>query len=319
MGMKREALAKQFEAKAGEAAGVLAALSDADWKTVTEAERWTVGVTAHHLAGALEPVAGMITAIASGRSLGEFTGKMLDEMNAIHAREHADCTRSETRALLEKGAATAAAVIRGLSDAQLARAGTVFTDAPPMSAEALIIAGLIGHIDEHVESIRKTVGAPAAAGEIVITRVLDAPRALVFKAWTEPERVMRWWGPNGFTTPVCTIDLRPGGVVHTCMRSPEGRDYWSRGVYREIVEPERIVCTDSFADAAGNVVEPAHYGMSASWPREALITVTFAGQEGTTTLTLRHEVGSAPAPECALCRQGWSESLDRLAEYLVRP
>ncbi|MCX6832633.1 MAG: SRPBCC domain-containing protein, partial [candidate division Zixibacteria bacterium] len=71
-----------------------------------------------------------------------------------------------------------------------------------------------------------------------ITRVFDAPRDLVFKAWTEPERVASWWGPNRFTMPVCKIDLRPGGVFHYCMRSPDGKDYWGKGVYREIIESE---------------------------------------------------------------------------------
>jgi uncharacterized protein YndB with AHSA1/START domain len=154
--------------------------------------------------------------------------------------------------------------------------------------------------------------------EIVITRVFNAPRDLVFKAWTEPERVMRWWGPNGFTTPFCTIDLRPGGVFHHCMRSPEGRDFWSKGVYREIVAPERIVCTDFFADEEGNPVPPTHYGMSPDWPAEALITVTFAEYEGQTKLTLQHAVGSAPASERDMCQAGWTESLDRLAEYLAK-
>jgi uncharacterized protein YndB with AHSA1/START domain len=82
--------------------------------------------------------------------------------------------------------------------------------------------------------------------ELVITRIFDAPRTLVWKTWTERERFMLWWGPKGFTTPFCKIDLRVGGVYHNCMRSPEGKDYWSTGVYREIVPIERIVCTDSF-------------------------------------------------------------------------
>ena len=77
--------------------------------------------------------------------------------------------------------------------------------------------------------------------ELVITRVVDAPRELVFQAWTEPERLMRWWGPNGFTTPSFTVDLRVGGVLHYRMRSPDGKDYWGIGVYREIVPSERIV------------------------------------------------------------------------------
>ena len=162
-----------------------------------------------------------------------------------------------------------------------------------------------------------TTSARSADREIVITRVFDA-RDLVFKAWTEPERVMRWWGPNGFTTPVCKIDLRPGGVFHNCMRSPEGQDFWSKGVYREIVEPERIVCTDFFSDEEGNLVQPAHYGMSPEWPAEALVTVTFAEHDGKTKFTLHHAVGSAPASERDQCQAGWTESLDRLAEYLAK-
>ena len=158
MGAKGEAFAKRFEAKAEEAAAVLGKLSDADWKKVTAAEKWTVGVTAHHLAGAFEPVAGIITAVVSGQSMGNFNRGMLDEMNAKHAQEHANCTKAETIALHKKGAAAAAAVVRGLSDDQLAKSGIVFTDAPPMTAEQLVMGGLINHIDEHYGSIRKTVG-----------------------------------------------------------------------------------------------------------------------------------------------------------------
>jgi uncharacterized protein (TIGR03083 family) len=158
MGSRSEALAKQFEAKTQEAVAVLERLSDADWKQVTAAEHWTVGVTAHHLASAFEPVAGIVTAIVSGQSRGHFTRAMLDEMNARHAQEHANCTKAETIALFRRGAAAAAAAVRGLSDDQLAKSGTVFTDVPPMTAEQLITSGLISHIDTHVGSIRKAVG-----------------------------------------------------------------------------------------------------------------------------------------------------------------
>jgi Mycothiol maleylpyruvate isomerase N-terminal domain len=158
MGTRSEALAKQFEAKVQEAVAVIEQLSEADWKRVTAAERWTVGVTAHHLASAFEPVAGLVTAIASGQSRGHFTRAMLDEMNARHAQEHANCTKAETIALFRRGAAAAAAVVRGLGDDQLARSGTVFTDVPPMTAEQLITTGLISHIDTHLGSIRKAVG-----------------------------------------------------------------------------------------------------------------------------------------------------------------
>jgi uncharacterized protein YndB with AHSA1/START domain len=154
--------------------------------------------------------------------------------------------------------------------------------------------------------------------QVLITRVFDAPRESVWKAWTECERLVRWWGPKGFTTPLCKIDFRPGGVFHNCMRSPEGRDYCGKGVYHEIVEPERIVCTDSFADAEGNVVPATYYGMSADYPLEMLVTVTLEEIEGKTRLTLQHALGSVPASERDMCQQGWSESLDKLAGDLAK-
>jgi len=154
-----------------------------------------------------------------------------------------------------------------------------------------------------------------AERELVITRVFDAPRELVFKAWTEPERFKRWWGPKNFTAPACTIDLRVGGRYVNCMRSPEGQDYWTTGVYREIVEPERIVYTDAFADEKGNPVPASHYGMSGEWPLEMLVTVTFEEHEGKTTMTLRH-VGLPSGQMSDLTGAGWNESFDKLAESL---
>src|SRR5438093_1379349 len=106
-----------------------------------------------------EAVAGIVTGLVSGSpSRGTFTRAMLDGMNAQHAKEHAGCRRAETLALFQNGAARAFAVVWGLNDDQLAKSGTVFTDAPPMTAEQLIMLGLLGHIDEHMGSIRKTVG-----------------------------------------------------------------------------------------------------------------------------------------------------------------
>ncbi|KAF0220164.1 MAG: Activator of Hsp90 ATPase 1 family [Geobacteraceae bacterium] len=153
--------------------------------------------------------------------------------------------------------------------------------------------------------------------ELVITRMFDAPRELVWKAWTVPERLMRWWGPKDFTAPFCRIDLRVGGAYLSCMRSPEGQDYWSTGVYREIVEPSLLVCTDSFADEKGNVVPASQYGMSGEWPLELLVTVTFEEQEGKTTLTLRH-VGIPAGEMREQCEAGWNESFDKLAESLAK-
>jgi isocitrate dehydrogenase kinase/phosphatase len=158
MGAKVEGFAKQYETKVQETTAAIEKLSDADWKKVTEAERWPVGVTAHHVAGAHEPIANIVKTLADGQSVPHFTMQMLDEMNAKHAVEHAGCTKAETIALHKQGAAKAAAMLRTLSDEQLAKSGTVFTGAPPMTAEEMVSRALIGHMDEHFGSIRKTIG-----------------------------------------------------------------------------------------------------------------------------------------------------------------
>ena len=151
---------------------------------------------------------------------------------------------------------------------------------------------------------------------LVIERTFDAPRELVWKAWTDPELAKRWWGPKVFTTPVCEIDLRVGGKYLYCMRDPDGKDYWSTGVYREIVEPERIVATDSFADEHGNAVPASHYGMTGDFPLEMLVTVTFEDLGGKTKLTLRQ--AGMPAGEMSeMAGTGWSESFDKLAAFLA--
>jgi uncharacterized protein YndB with AHSA1/START domain len=156
----------------------------------------------------------------------------------------------------------------------------------------------------------------AATREIVVTHVFDAPRALVWKAWTEPQHLTHWWAPNGCTTPFCRIDLRVGGKFHFCMRFDDGLEMWGLGIYREIVEPDRIVYTDTFADAEGNSVPPSYYGMSAGHPAETLVTVTFSEHDGKTKLTLRQSVSGSFAERDGM-QQGWSQMLDRLSEELT--
>ncbi len=123
-----------------------------------------------------------------------------------------------------------------------------------------------------------------AAEEFVITRVFGAPRDLVFKVHTECERLKHWWGPKGFTMRVCKLDLRPGGVLHYCLRSPSGEDMWGKVVYREIAAPERLVYINSFSDEHGNTVRHPHVP---DWPLEMLNNSTFSEQGGKTILTLR--------------------------------
>jgi hypothetical protein len=155
---KGETLAKQFEAKAQEATAVFEKLSDADWKKVTSAEKWPVGVTAHHIADSHELIASLIKAVAAGQVSAPITMDDIHAKNAKHAQEQAGCSKSETLALHKKAAAAAAAAVRGLDDAALARSATVLKGMPAMSAEQLASGLLVGHIDEHLRSIRATVG-----------------------------------------------------------------------------------------------------------------------------------------------------------------
>lgn len=156
--------------------------------------------------------------------------------------------------------------------------------------------------------------------ELTITRIFNAPREKVWKAWTDPESVKRWWGPKNFTVPHISIDLRIGGKCVYCMRGagPDGvvKDYWGTGVYREIVPPSLLVNTDSFADEKGNVVPASHYGMEGDWPTELLVTVTFAETGGKTRMTLRHE-GIPAGKMSELTEAGWNESFDKLAGLLA--
>ena len=142
----------------------------------------------------------------------------------------------------------------------------------------------------------------ADGNELVITRTFDAPRRLVFEAWTKPEHLARWWGPRGYDTPTCEADVRPGGALRLCMRSTDGVELWVRGVYREVVAPARLVFT------ACNEADPA---------AETVIEVTFAEHQGKTLVTMRQTFAK---PEVSTgARQGWNSSFDRLAEYLPMP
>jgi uncharacterized protein YndB with AHSA1/START domain len=151
---------------------------------------------------------------------------------------------------------------------------------------------------------RNDTSAETTDRELAITRIFDAPRDLVFRVWTRPEHLVRWWGPRDFTTPSCKMDLRPGGAYRTCIRSPRGTELWMQGVYREVVEPERLVLTFAWEDEAGR---PGH---------ETLVTVTFADHGGKTKLTFRQAVFESVADRDSH-RAGWSAFLDRLAQYLA--
>jgi uncharacterized protein YndB with AHSA1/START domain len=148
---------------------------------------------------------------------------------------------------------------------------------------------------------------PNEEHELVLTRVFDAPRELVFKLWTDPKHVARWWGPQRFTNPVCELDLRPGGAILIHMRSPDGTVYPMTGVYQEVVPPERLVFTSAALDSDGIPMF------------EVLTTVTFAKEGGKTKQILRARVikrTAQAAPYLAGMEEGWTQSLERLAAYV---
>ena len=156
----------------------------------------------------------------------------------------------------------------------------------------------------------------------VISRVLDVPRDKVWKSWTEVERLKQWWGPKGFTVSHCTLDLRPGGLMHYCLRSPDGHDMWGRFVYREIAKPERLVWVNSFSDEKGGVTR---HPMSPGWPREMLTTVSFAEQKGGTLVKVQWIPIDATEEERRTfeagrdsMQQGWSGTFEQLEQYLAR-
>ncbi len=160
--------------------------------------------------------------------------------------------------------------------------------------------------------------------DFTITRTFDAPRELVWKAWTERDRLLEWFGPKGFKMTVATLDLRPGGIFHYGMTGPDGKEMWGKFVYREIVEPERIVLVNSFSDAEGNLTR---HPMSPTWPREMLSTTTFTEKDGKTTITLvwspldpteeeRQTFDTVHAADGM--NQGWNGTFEQLTEYLAK-
>jgi uncharacterized protein YndB with AHSA1/START domain len=180
------------------------------------------------------------------------------------------------------------------------------------------------HLAEQMRSQPKVDQSASLATErdFVITRIFDAPRELVFRTWTDAKHVARWWGPREFTIPVCELDLRVGGAYRIVMRGPDGVDCPVRGVFREIVPPEKLVmtvdCSDhsaewhDFLDPARDKSQPPKF--------ENLQTVTFEALGARTKLTILSRFPNAAIRDAALrlgMTEGWSESLDKLGEALT--
>ena len=153
---------------------------------------------------------------------------------------------------------------------------------------------------------KSTDAASTADREIVITRLLDAPRALVFKAWTDPKHITQWWGPNGFTNTIHSMDVRPGGTWRFIMHGPDGVDYPNRIVYSEVVEPDRLVY--------------AHGSDQENDPEQFHVIVTFDDENGKTRLTMRSLFGSAAQCDKVVNEygaiEGGKQTVNRLAQHL---
>ncbi len=178
--------------------------------------------------------------------------------------------------------------------------------------------GTFEKLDEYLANeLKKESESNPENEDIVITRIFDAPRELVWKMWTEPELIKKWWGPKNYTAPFAKIDFRVGGEYLFCMRSPEGKDSWSKGTYKEIVKHELISNTDSFADADGNIVPGSYYGITGDFPLELQVYLKFEDYEGRTRFTLRH-VGFPSVEMGEMCRAGWNEFFDKFERALKK-
>ena len=152
---------------------------------------------------------------------------------------------------------------------------------------------------------------------LVIERIYNSPLDVVWKAWTDAEQLKKWWAPAGCSTPYCTVDLRVGGKFHFCMHLPDGRDIWALGIYKEIIEGEKIVYTDTFSDSEGNIKKPSTYGFSPEHPEELLVTVIFREENGRTKVTLHHSIPRA-FKELEEMEQGWLEMFDKCEKMLEK-
>lgn len=162
----------------------------------------------------------------------------------------------------------------------------------------------------------------AATKDFVVSRVFDAPRDLVWKAWTEADRLKEWFGPKGVTIPTVKMDLRPGGVCLYAMRMPNGQEMWGKWTFREVVAPERLVLISSFSDPSGGVTR---HPMSPTWPLETLSTTTFVESGGKITLSITWSPYNATDAERETFNtshsgmtQGWAGTMEQLTAYLAK-
>jgi uncharacterized protein YndB with AHSA1/START domain len=154
--------------------------------------------------------------------------------------------------------------------------------------------------------------------DMIVTRTFDAPQERVWRAWSDPDEVMRWWGPHGFTSPTCRMDFREGGTTLVCMRSDQGWELYNTWTYRSIEPMARIDFVQGFADADGNRLAPTEVGLPAGIPEEVPHVVTLSAiDDATTELTVR-EFGYPDAQTVEISRAGMEQCLDKMATNLAR-
>jgi uncharacterized protein YndB with AHSA1/START domain len=193
--------------------------------------------------------------------------------------------------------------------------------------DAIAIAGRIPAVRYGTVEVRPVLeipGLPGAGcpddGDFLIAREFAAPRDLVWKAFTEADRLSKWWGPKGMPTRVIELDARPGGTFRYVMNTPDGQEWWGKFTYRDVCPPERLVNIVSFTDRQGN---PVRHPMSPTWPAEVLNAMTLEDRKGGTRLTVRGTPFNATDEERRTfesgrdqMRQGFTGTLDQLEAYL---
>jgi len=172
-----------------------------------------------------------------------------------------------------------------------------------------------------MQAAQASPNSASAPAPFVISRTLDAPRDLVWKAFTDPERLKQWWGPKGFPVTRAAMDLRPGGTYHYALQVPDGTLMWGKFIYREITKPERIVFINGFSDETGALVRNPYVP---TWPIEVHTVFDFTELGGRTVFTLRWTPVNATAEECEMFAStfegmtaGWEGTLEQLDAHLA--
>ena len=152
--------------------------------------------------------------------------------------------------------------------------------------------------------------------ELIITKLFNASIQVVFDAWTNPEHLKNWWAPKGFSTSYCSVDLKIGGLFRYCMTSPEGKNFWGKGIYQEINIPSKITYLDTFTDPDGNPVPASYYGLKSTTIQDTKVEISFEEEGQKTKVTVRYSAMVEIGVEQEMAKQGWIDMLECLSNYL---